>query len=345
MTESEIVNHGRLTVSVGVPTLNHGQYLAQTLDSLLSQTVPPDEIVVSDNNSTDETPEVLRRYGGRVRVIRPPERLPMVAHFNFVVQNLSGDWFSVLGADDVAEPWFVEHLSRAAMRDRDAVLVRGGWRTISLSGRSIGVRRLWSTASLTRPPRTFLEQLPGPRQSLSATLGLRSAWLEAGGFPASLRHSFDWGLYLRLSAIGSSVTTRKIVSRVRTEYPDNKTIGRLIDKAHDERVIAVEIAPEVAETLGLSSGEAMRRAARRRLVGILAEAELTADAEIRARVAAELGPLAAMTDQGSLLSAFLAGKAIRQMPYPHRRAIQGARVIAAQSRTAADSFARFVRNV
>ena len=78
-----------MSVSVGVPVYNQGQYLAETLDSLLAQTMPPDEITVSDNHSTDETAEVLRRYEGRVRIIRPPEHLPMTAHWNFVVQNQS----------------------------------------------------------------------------------------------------------------------------------------------------------------------------------------------------------------------------------------------------------------
>ena len=51
-----------LTLSVGIPTLNQADFLAQTLDSLLAQTRPPDEILVSDHYSTDNTQEVLARY-------------------------------------------------------------------------------------------------------------------------------------------------------------------------------------------------------------------------------------------------------------------------------------------
>ena len=332
-----------MIISVGVPAYNQGQYLADTLDSLLSQTVPPDEIVVSDNHSTDETPEVLRRYEGRVRVIRPHEHLPMTAHFNFLVGNLGGNWFSLLGSDDIAEPRFVEHLSRAVTWDRDAVMVRGGWLTMSPLGRSAGHHRLWSTASVTRTPRSFLEELQGPKTWLSAALCRRSAWLEVGGFPTLLRHSFDWGLYLRLSATGPFITTHRIVARCRTGYPNSKLIGRLVDKAHDERVIALEIAPAVAKILGLSADPAMNRAAEYRLKAMLFEADLATDAAIRARVATELRPLATALGHERLLDDFTAGQPVAT-PVRFRKLASGVPVINAQARTVGDRFIRLGRS-
>jgi glycosyltransferase involved in cell wall biosynthesis len=112
--------------SIGVPAYNQGQYLAETLDSLLRQAVPPDEIVVSDNHSTDETPEILRRYEGRIRVIRPAEHMAVADHWNFVAGNLHSEWFSMLSSDDIAEPWYLENLLRHAARDSSAAMVRGG---------------------------------------------------------------------------------------------------------------------------------------------------------------------------------------------------------------------------
>lgn len=332
-----------MTISIGVPTHNHGQYLAATLDSLLAQTVPPDEIVVSDDNSTDNTPEILGRYEGRVRILRPPTRLTMVDHFNFLTANLSGDWFTLLGSDDIAEPRFVDIVGRAARRSCEAVLVRGGWQALSLSGRPLGSHRLWSTASVTRPPRTFIEQLWGPKPSLSASLCRRSAWVEVGGFPASLRHSFDWGLYLRLSAIGSFITTHRAVVKFRTGYPNSKIVSRLVDKAHDERVIALEIAPTVAKILGLSAGPAMSRAAEYRLKAMLSEADLATDADVRARVATELRPLAIALGRERLLDDFTAGKPVAT-PVRFRKLASGVSVINAQVRTVGDRFIRLGRS-
>ncbi len=326
------------SISVGIPSHNQGHFLAEALDALLNQTVRPDEIVVSDDSSTDETMDILRRYQGRVRVIRPPARLSMVAHFNFLVTNMSGDWFSVLGGDDAAEPEFVEVLSQAASRQPDAVLVRGGWLLASQTGQVVGHHRLWTTAAVTRPPRTLLEELRGPKPSLSAVLFNRSAWSEAGGFPERLRHSFDWGLYLRLSPLGSFITTRRRVVRFRSGYPRSKLIGRLTDKAHDERVIGMEIIPEMVDKLGMSRARAIRTAAESRLKAVLREAGLATDENMRADIATELRPLAMALGLDHLIDDYMAG-----LPAPtgrFRRLSAGASVIDAQARTVSDRFLR-----
>lgn len=328
-----------MRISVGVPAYNQGQYLTETLDSLLNQTVPPDEIVVSDNHSTDETDQVLRRYAARVRVIRPPEHLPVTAHWNYLVENLTGDWFSLLSSDDVAEPGFVDYLSSAVTCDRNAVLVRGGWLTISPSGHPTGRCLLWSTSTVTEPPRTFTEQLRGPKVSFAAFLCRRSAWAEVGGFPSCLRGYPDWGLWLRLSPVGSFVTTHRVVSRYRA-YPANRHLGRLVDFAHDERLIMLEVAARAAQELGLPTTGVMQRAAARRLTTFLAQtSEMVTGAEIRVQMAAELRPLAIATGLEPVLDDFTAGKPLPR-PARFRWLASGASVIDAQVRTVGDRFIR-----
>ncbi len=329
-----------MRISIGVPAYNQGPYLAETLDSLLNQTVPPDEIVVSDNHSTDETPDILRGYEGRVRIIRPPEHLPMNAHWSYLVGNLTGDWFSLLSSDDVAEPDFVRHLSRAVTCDRHAVLVRGGWLRISPTGQRTGRCLLWSTSSVTQPPRTLLEQLDGPKVSFAAFLCRRSAWTEVGGFQSSLRAS-EWGLWLRLSAVGSFVTTHRVVSRYRTGYPTSHHLGRLVDIAHDERLISLEVTARAAQELGLPTTGVMQRAAARRLTTFLAQmSELVADEEVRSQIAAELRPVALATGLERTLGVFSAGQPVAARPVRLRTLASGASVIDAQLRTVAGRLRR-----
>jgi hypothetical protein len=330
-------------ISVGVPAYNQGQYLAATLESLLTQTVPPDEIVVSDNHSTDETPDVLRRYEGRVRVIRPPVHLSMPDHWSFVGQNLSCDWFSILSSDDVADARFVEHLSKAATRERDAVLVRGGWELISPSGESLGHHRLLSTAVVTRPPVTFLEQLRHLKTSIAAFLCRHSAFSDIGGFSSSMRLAFDRDFFLRLSPTGSFITTHRIIGRYRTGYPAGRRIGRLVDGAHDECVMALDVYPKVARALGLPLEPMLRDAAAYRLTEFLALARETTDPDIRTRVAAELRPMAQTVALGGLLDDFVSGHRARNPTRVHGVAHAGA-VLKAQLETLAYSVGHFVRH-
>ena len=59
----------KLTLSIVIPAYNEEGYLKACLESIAQQTVKPDEVVVVDNNSTDDTIEVARSYKG-VRIIR-----------------------------------------------------------------------------------------------------------------------------------------------------------------------------------------------------------------------------------------------------------------------------------
>ncbi|WP_235045477.1 glycosyltransferase family 2 protein [Methylophaga lonarensis] len=61
------MTHSYLLIS---PCRNESEYMRQTLDSVVNQTVPPDLWVIVDDGSTDETPEILRDYADRYPFIQ-----------------------------------------------------------------------------------------------------------------------------------------------------------------------------------------------------------------------------------------------------------------------------------
>ena len=67
------------TVSVIIPTYNHARYLGEAIDSALAQTHPTLDVIVIDDGSTDETPEVMASYGDRIRPLRQPNQGPAAA--------------------------------------------------------------------------------------------------------------------------------------------------------------------------------------------------------------------------------------------------------------------------
>ena len=52
-------------ISVVIPSFNAGRWIAASLDSVLAQTRPPDEVIVVDDGSTDDTAAVLARIASR----------------------------------------------------------------------------------------------------------------------------------------------------------------------------------------------------------------------------------------------------------------------------------------
>jgi glycosyltransferase involved in cell wall biosynthesis len=91
------------TISCIVPVYNNASYLAEALDSILSQTQPITEIIVVDDGSTDATPEVAAKYSHSTRYIRQENRGPAAAR-NAGLQAATGDLIAFLDADDIWHP-------------------------------------------------------------------------------------------------------------------------------------------------------------------------------------------------------------------------------------------------
>ena len=85
------------SVSVVMATYNGAKFLEPQLASIAGQTRLPDELVVCDDQSSDESVEILERFASRapfhVRVVRNPERLGCAG--NFLRSNLSSIRISV----------------------------------------------------------------------------------------------------------------------------------------------------------------------------------------------------------------------------------------------------------
>jgi glycosyltransferase involved in cell wall biosynthesis len=97
----------QMTVSVVIPTYNAAATIEATLDSVLQQTVAPDEILVLVDGSTDDTISLLRRYGGRVRVFEEPHEGLAVA-LNLLYARARGDLIAFLDSDDLWHPRYLE---------------------------------------------------------------------------------------------------------------------------------------------------------------------------------------------------------------------------------------------
>jgi glycosyltransferase involved in cell wall biosynthesis len=127
-------------VSVVVTCHNQGRFLAEAIESVLSQAYQPSEIIVVDDGSTDETAEVSRRYP-RVRYVFQPN-LGLAAARNRGIQEGRGDFFVFLDADDRLLPPALESGMEALLEHPECVFAFGDYRVIESDG-----------AVLLEPPR------------------------------------------------------------------------------------------------------------------------------------------------------------------------------------------------
>ncbi|HYM24406.1 MAG TPA: glycosyltransferase [Vicinamibacterales bacterium] len=98
----------RPLVSVIVPVWNGGRFLRESLDSILAQTYAPIEVLVMDDQSTDDTAEVAQSYGGRIRYHRQSANRGIYGNANDGIAMARGDYIAVYHADDIYAPAIVE---------------------------------------------------------------------------------------------------------------------------------------------------------------------------------------------------------------------------------------------
>jgi hypothetical protein len=98
------------SVSVVVPAYNLARFLGKAIDSALAQDWPAEalEVIVVDDGSTDETPQVLAAYGDRIRAVRQPNG-GLVRAVDRGLAEATGDYVALLDADD---EWPTDRVSR-----------------------------------------------------------------------------------------------------------------------------------------------------------------------------------------------------------------------------------------
>jgi len=111
-------------VSIGLPVFNGEKYLAEALDSILAQTYPDFELIISDNASTDGTQEICRTYAARdhrIRYFRNETNLGAIRNFNRVFALSTGEYFKWAAHDDVCAPEFLQRC--VEVLDRDSFII------------------------------------------------------------------------------------------------------------------------------------------------------------------------------------------------------------------------------
>ncbi|MEM1170359.1 MAG: glycosyltransferase [Cyanobacteria bacterium P01_H01_bin.35] len=98
--------------SIGLPVYNEETYIRKVLDSILKQDYKNFELIIADNASTDNTPEICQEYANkdsRIRYCPNPTNIGATGNFQKVVELAKGDYFAWVAGHDL---WHTQFLSR-----------------------------------------------------------------------------------------------------------------------------------------------------------------------------------------------------------------------------------------
>lgn len=186
-------------VSVIVPAYNAARYVEDAVDSVLRQSYPHVEVIVVDDGSTDETPDVLARLmlrDPRVSVVHQENRgLPGAR--NTGLARAAGEFLVFLDADDLLVSDKVERQLVYLLARPDVDLVYSDYVMASEDLRPLSHERTGKRRSL-REVYTYVNVFPVMAALLRTTLARR-----VGGFDPSLRAFEDWDFWLRCERAGT----------------------------------------------------------------------------------------------------------------------------------------------
>jgi len=198
-------------VSVIIPTYNRAYCVGEAIESALMQTFEDLEVIVVDDGSTDDTPQVLERFRNKIRVIRQ-QNSGVSAARNAGILAARGEWIAFLDSDDEYFPDALRHLLEP-FADDTAIVARFG--NVTFEG-PWGQRDLFSLrrfkfegpAILERPLITVLKGF-----SPVAFAARRTVLLKAGMFDTRLNIHEDTDLMYRVALMGPCMITPDLVTR------------------------------------------------------------------------------------------------------------------------------------
>lgn len=192
-------------VSILMSSYNNASDLASAIDSVLSQTYTNWELVVSDDGSSDQSRTMIDAYHDpRIKKFHTDINQGIVAQYNKLLNIATGDFITLLDADDFIAPTKIELQVNAFLTNPQLAVVWTGVANCDEHGQITHFKKNYPTTD--RDIRNFIQKKQGiPCGNLASMMYRRNSALKVGGYQAVFKNmgSWDVDLCLRLLEQGS----------------------------------------------------------------------------------------------------------------------------------------------
>ena len=222
-------------VSICIPVYNGALYIRDAIRSVLNQTVTPQEIIISDSGSSDDSADIIREEARRAHTeitILPTTTPGMVANWNSSIRAASGKYIKLLFQDDLLHHNCLEEMLKVAERDERIGLVFSQRKLLiepsaegdaftkwllrypNLSAAYGKLRTNQPGALLLKSPKLLEEPLNKIGEP-TAVLVRRALFDQVGLFNENMRQLVDMEMWVRLMAISHVGYISKALASVR----------------------------------------------------------------------------------------------------------------------------------
>jgi glycosyltransferase involved in cell wall biosynthesis len=265
------------TVSAVIRVYNTERYIAQCVRSVLSQTHPPDEVIVVDDGSTDGTLGELAQFGREIRVVQQAN-LGVAGAFNRCFEESRGEYVATCDADDVWDPEKLERQVAAVVAHPEIDIALTGSRFF---GHDEGPRAPYAGAGILDRKELAPQLYRANFVCSCATLIRRTLYQQVGPFVEGILCE-DYDFWLRALTAGAvyfydpamlvscrthdSQISNRMLDMHRAEYMVHRWHAGLIE---DRRLVQRVLARDLSNIARVLSDQDRPREARAAFVSSL----------------------------------------------------------------------------
>ncbi|HEC67553.1 MAG TPA: glycosyltransferase [Candidatus Desulfofervidus auxilii] len=204
-------------VSICIPTYNQGKFIRETIESAINQDFDDYEIVISNNQCTDDTDLIVRSFqSNKIKYIVQPRHLPiMTQNWNACVKASNGKYVCLLSSDDVLNPNFLYEQVHLLEKYPKVAFAHSAVELIDEQGKTIGLEKSIHPSFVRDGTKEFLRYIWGPKCVLVSVLFRRDLFNIVGGFDERYHIVGDWALWLKLLKYGGVAYNEKVLAKYR----------------------------------------------------------------------------------------------------------------------------------
>ncbi|CAN5385156.1 hypothetical protein BH11BAC3_BH11BAC3_19590 [soil metagenome] len=217
------------SISIITPTFNQGEYIEETIESILSQNYPNLEYVIIDGGSTDRTLDVIKKYERHLTKWISEKDSGQSNAINKGLKYCTGEIFNWLNSDDYLQPGALHTIGKAFEED-GVDIVAGQVNNFSLTDSEVVSNSNLSAEGLLRWSKGVQMVQPGVWMR-------RKHFIECCGLNETFHYSFDWDMLIRYLYLFPSVQYLDEVLVNFRLHDQSKTVSSINKFAAEERVI------------------------------------------------------------------------------------------------------------
>lgn len=194
-----------MKISVCIPTYNQALYIKKAITSALQQTVIPFEIIVYNDCSTDNTPEVLSRLSSAIPqliVVTQPQNQGIAKNTDDCLRRATGDLIVRLDSDDYLAPTYIQQLAELLVKHPDAGYAHCAVQEVDQNGNFLNKRKLFRKEIFQTSDEALKAAVHGYRVAANILMFKKEALVKVDYLKGRPNFGEDFHLTASISAAG-----------------------------------------------------------------------------------------------------------------------------------------------